>query len=71
MDPDRAKPAEIAGSLTCPFCHSPWKEENVRVFDLDACDHCASGRFYPETCTVSIVCHACEREMYRKEGATF
>lgn len=65
------KSATIAGELTCPFCHAPWKESNVRLFDLDAANHCQSGRFYAESCTVSIVCHACDREMYRKEGAEF
>lgn len=55
--------------LSCPFCHAPWAEGNVRLYNLDAGDHCASGRLYLESCTVSISCHACKREMYRKDGA--
>jgi hypothetical protein len=69
MDPDRAPPAIIAAELSCPFCHAQWTADNVQIFDLDAGDHCDSGRFYSESCTVSIECHACKREMYRKEGA--
>lgn len=48
-----------------------WSDDNIQLHDLDAGDHCQSGRFYPENCTISIVCHACKREMYRKEGAQF
>lgn len=57
--------------ILCPFCSAPWNESNIRLYDLDAADQCASGRFEPENCTVSIVCHSCEREMYRKEGRAF
>jgi hypothetical protein len=57
--------------IICPFCSAPWSDTNLRLFDLDAGDHCDSGRFYPEQCSVSIRCHACSREMYRKEGAGF
>lgn len=52
----------------CPFCSAPWGDKAVEAFDLDAADHCQSGRFGPETCTISIFCEACDREMYRKEG---
>jgi hypothetical protein len=61
---------KVTSHILCPFCSAPWSDENVCLYDLDAGDHCESGRFYAECCTVSIVCHACEREMYRKEGAT-
>jgi hypothetical protein len=54
--------------ILCVFCSAPWDESNIRLYDLDAADQCASGRFDAENCTVSIVCHACGREMYRKEG---
>lgn len=56
---------------SCPFCHAPWSDSNVHLYDLDAGDHCNSGRYYAECCTVRIECHACEREMYRKEGVEF
>lgn len=65
--PDNPK-EHIAGRMLCPFCSAPWSGDNVRVFNLDAGDHCDSGRFYSECCSISIVCHACEREMYRKDG---
>lgn len=67
---ERAKKKATAVIL-CPFCSAPWSDDNVQLFDLDAGDHCESGRFYPEQCTVTISCHACKREMYRKEGAQF
>lgn len=55
-------------AITCPFCHAPWSAENIHAYDLDAGDHCDSGRFYTECCTISIVCHKCKKLMYRKEG---
>ena len=57
--------------ILCPFCGATWSDDNVKLYDLDAGDHCASGRFYNEQCTISISCHSCKREMYRKEGAEF
>lgn len=54
--------------ILCPFCSAPWCDENIRAYDLDAGDHCDSGRFYAECCTITITCHACGKEMYRKEG---
>lgn len=54
--------------ILCPFCSAAWSPENIHAYDLDAGDHCESGRFYAECCTISIVCHACNRLMYRKEG---
>ncbi len=54
--------------IVCPFCKSPWSDKNIHLYDLDAGDHCDSGRYYSENCTVSIICHSCKREMYRKEG---
>jgi len=55
-------------AISCPFCHEPWSEANIRTYDLDAGDHCESGRFYAECCTIDITCHACKRLIYRKEG---
>lgn len=55
----------------CIWCSADWSADNIRLHDLDASDQCQSGRLDPEECTVSIVCHACNREMYRKEGAQF
>lgn len=54
--------------ILCPFCSTPWSEENVRVWDVDSADQCDSGRFGPPTYSISIFCHSCKREMYRKEG---
>ena len=54
--------------ILCPYCSAPWSEGNLRAYDLDAGDHCESGRFYAETVTIQIVCHACDRLMYEKEG---
>ncbi len=69
MNPASAPPAAIAGELTCPFCHAAWREENIKLYNIDAGDHCESGRFYSESCSVEIKCHACERVMYQKDGA--
>jgi hypothetical protein len=55
--------------ILCPFCSAPWSEENIKIWDLDSADQCESGRFGPPTYSISIVCHSCKREMYRKEGA--
>jgi hypothetical protein len=57
--------------ILCPLCSAEWNDENLRLYDLDAADHCESGRFYPETCSVQIVCHACGKLMYEKEGSQF
>lgn len=64
------KTGDIA-RITCPYCHAPWNETNIELYDLDAGDHCESGRFYPECCTIDITCHACGKLMYRKEGKSF
>lgn len=55
----------------CVWCSADWSDDNIKVYDLDAGDHCDSGRFYAESCTVSISCHKCGKEMYRKEGVSF
>lgn len=55
--------------ILCPFCSTPWSEENIYVWDVDSADQCDSGRFEPPTYSISIKCHSCKREMYRKEGA--
>ena len=52
----------------CIWCSADWSDANVMAYNLDAGDHCSSGRFYPETVTVAIVCHACGRKIYEKEG---
>jgi hypothetical protein len=62
------KPAPNVGPI-CPFCSAHWSEENVHVWDVDSADQCDSGRFEPATYNISISCHSCGREMYRKEGA--
>lgn len=55
----------------CIWCNAGWSDDNIQLLDLDAGNHCASGRFYGECCVVSIVCHECKREVYRKEGVAF
>ena len=62
------KDVNSLNKILCPFCSAPWTEENIKTYDLDAADHCASGRFYHECCTIEITCHSCNRIMYRKEG---
>lgn len=57
------------GKILCPFCSTPWSEENIYVWNVDSADQCDSGRFEPPTYSISISCHSCKREMYRKEGA--
>jgi hypothetical protein len=52
----------------CIWCSAPWSDENVKAYDLDAGDHCQLGRFFPESVTIAIVCHACQRLMYEKTG---
>lgn len=52
---------------TCPFCHAERSGENLRILDLDYDDYESVGfQFYGAT--IAIVCHACHREMYRKDG---
>lgn len=60
--------AEEVSFIRCPFCNAPWSEQNMKFWDLDAADECESGRFGPETVSISMTCHACNRLMYRKEG---
>lgn len=54
----------------CIWCSAPWSDENIQVENFDCADQCDSGRIDDETVTVSIVCHACNREMYRKVGVS-
>ncbi len=54
--------------ILCPFCSAPWTEENIRIYDVDAADQCASGRIDPVNVSISIVCHSCNRLMYKKDG---
>lgn len=67
MNPENSPPATVA-AITCPFCHAPWSDDNLHLYDLDAGDHCDSGRFWAESVSVKIVCHACKRLMYQKDG---
>lgn len=64
-------PATDQPKILCPFCSAPWSDSNLKLFDLDAGDHCDSGRFHAECCSVKIVCHACDRLMYQKDGVEF
>ena len=54
--------------IVCVWCGAEWSDENLKLYNLDAGDHCASGRFYPECCSVEIVCHKCNKLMYQKDG---
>lgn len=68
MAKERVKVLRPQGPICC-FCSAPWSDENLHVWDVDSADQCESGRFEPPTYSVSIKCHECKREMYRKEGA--
>ena len=57
--------------ILCPFCSAAWSDTNIQLYNLDAGDHCDSGRFYAENCSIKIVCHACDRLMYQKDGVDF
>ena len=61
------EPADVA-HIKCVFCSAPWSDENLMVYNIDAGDHCDSGRFYSETVSVQIRCHKCKRVMYQKDG---
>jgi hypothetical protein len=55
--------------ILCPFCSVPWSDDNLEVFDvrtMGGCSTCGYGS--GAVISISITCHACEREMYRKEG---
>lgn len=67
-DKYKYKSGPDVNKITCPFCHAPWSDENMHFWDLDAADQCESGRFGPETVSISIECDKCGKLMYRKEG---
>jgi hypothetical protein len=60
-------PADVS-HIKCVWCSAPWSDANLQVYNLDAGDHCDSGRFYEETCSVQIKCASCKRVMYQKDG---
>lgn len=68
MDPRDAKPG--VSHIKCPFCSAPWSDKNLELYDLDAGYHCDSGRFYSESVSVKITCHACNQLMYQKDGVS-
>lgn len=53
----------------CPFCSTPWTDDMVRVYDIDAYHGPDSYDFGPENqhATVDITCASCKRLIYRKE----
>lgn len=53
----------------CVFCNTPWDDEMIRVFDIDASHGSGSYDFGPEDqrATVDITCACCNRLIYRKE----
>lgn len=55
-------------TILCPFCSAEWSEENVQIYDFELGDQCDSGPLESPSVSISITCHACKREMYRKEG---
>lgn len=54
---------------SCVFCHALWSDENVKLSDIAYDNYESTGPCSFEA-TVSLVCHACGREMYRKEGVS-
>lgn len=53
----------------CVFCSSPWTDDMIRVYDVDAQHGDGSFDFGPENekATVDITCTTCGRLIYRKE----
>lgn len=63
--------AEAIEAITCPFCHAPWTEAMMRVYDISSyggCDTCGHGS--TGHATLDITCEKCERLIYRKEYRT-
>lgn len=53
----------------CVFCSTPWTDDMVRVYDVDAEHGEGSYDFGPENmeATLEIVCACCKRLIYKKE----
>jgi 5-methylcytosine-specific restriction endonuclease McrA len=53
----------------CVYCNTPWTEDMVHVYDIDASHGEGSYDFGPEDerATVDIVCSTCGNLIYRKE----
>ncbi len=54
--------------ILCAWCSAPWSTKNIKIWDVDGRDQCESGRFESPTYSITIKCHSCGKEMYRKEG---
>lgn len=48
----------------CIWCSAPWSDENVSL-EIESSGYCETC--YSEDRFISITCHECKREMYRKE----
>jgi len=57
------------GRPLCGFCNTPWSDDMIRVFDVDATHGPDSYDMGPEdeTATIDITCSTCDRLIYRKE----
>lgn len=53
----------------CVFCNTPWTDDMIKVFDIDASHGEGSYDFGPENqrATIDITCTSCSRLIYRKE----
>ena len=48
----------------CIWCNAEWSDENVNIYSWSgSCDTCDYG----SGAELTITCHSCQREMYRKE----
>jgi hypothetical protein len=55
----------------CIWCSAPWSDDNVQIeIEAEMDGYESTGFYCTAEGTVSIVCHACKREMYRKEGVS-
>lgn len=53
----------------CVFCSTPWTDEMIHIYDVDAKHGADSYDFGPEDmeATLEIKCGSCERLIYKKE----
>lgn len=52
----------------CIWCREPWSDSNIKaesIYASEGCDTCGYGS--KVTGEIVITCHACKKEMYRKE----
>lgn len=62
--------AEEKFAPKCIWCSAPWSDDNVEIYDdeKDSWGSDSMGSFTDVSLSVSIECHSCKREIYRKDG---